>query len=262
MFLSNKISRAFGKIARFKFPKFIQTFINEAYIKIFKINLNEFDKASSYESLNKLFTRKIIIPRKMNITPFNIISPSDSLITECGKIEEEMALQIKGMKYRVIDLIGEKKFELENFSFINLYLSPRDYHRFHAPCDLEVLESRYFNGTLLPVNKSSLIKNKNLFLQNERVVLKVKFKFNNEIAYYVAVGALNVGSIVINFENRISTNNLLPDQIYTYNTPISLKAGDEIGRFEMGSTIVLILKSVLKIKTNDVVKMGDEIGIL
>lgn len=258
MFLSNTISRAFGVFANYKFPKFIQKYLNSLYIKIFKIDLSDFKRIEFYVSLNELFTRELVVKRKLQNQDYNLISPTDSLVMECGKIENNLALQIKGFSYPISELIGEVK-SLKKYNFINLYLSPRDYHRFHAPADLEVLEVKYFSGKLLPVNKKSLLTNKYLFLINERVVIKVKIK--EKIAYYVAVGAMNVGKIIINFDDRIKTNAKLGDNTYTYNSPIHLKAGEEIGRFEMGSTIVLVFEGRILVKNGYVVKMGQEIAL-
>ncbi|PAF44344.1 phosphatidylserine decarboxylase [Helicobacter sp. 11S02629-2] len=265
MNFSNKLSRIFGKIANKAFPHIIQIFINRLYVYVFKIDMKEFNKPCSYKTLNALFTRKLTKPRKLDAKPFNIISPTDSLIMEQGRLENYKALQIKGMEYSVLPFLGlsdTKDIEsIKHYKFINLYLSPKDYHRFHAPCDLEVLEARYFSGRLLPVNKTSLLKNKDLFNINERVVLKVRFSYNQEIAYYVAVGALNVGKMRFNFDERIKTNASLGDAIYTYENCF-LKAGDEVGMFEMGSTIVLIANVLFVKKEQDVVRMGEELALL
>lgn len=261
MFLSNSISRLFGVFANYKFPFGIQKYLNDLYVKIFKIDLSDFKSSDRYESLNALFTRELVLKRELQNNKDNLISPTDSLVMECGKVEDGLALQIKGLQYPVDELIGRDDREfLKNLSFINLYLSPKDYHRYHSPADLEVLEARYFSGKLLPVNKKSLLKNKYLFLLNERVVLKVRIK--DKIAYYVAVGALNVGKMVINFDDRIKSNAKLGDAKYIYEPPISLKAGDEIGRFEMGSTVVLLFDGQILVKNNDIVKMGQEIALI
>ncbi|STQ86982.1 phosphatidylserine decarboxylase [Helicobacter muridarum] len=274
MYRSNKISRLFGKFAHKKFNKSIQHIINKSYVNIFKINLNEFKDYTQYETLNDLFTRELVKPREIQTKSFNIISPTDSLIMESGNINKNTALQIKGKSYNALELLygygaeyrqiekNESQARLDSYSYINLYLSPKDYHHYHAPCDLEVLEARYFSGTLLPVNKNSLLKNNNLFIHNERVVLTTRLKYNASIAYFVAIGALNVGKICFDFDHRIQTNAQLGDAKYIYENPIQLKAGDKIGYFEMGSTVVLIIKAHWSVHTNDIVKMGQEIGTL
>ncbi|GAA9264435.1 hypothetical protein BTM381_10950 [Helicobacter pylori] len=148
-----------------------------------------------------------------------------------------------------------------SFFYVNFYLSPKDYHHYHAPCDLEILEARYFAGKLLPVNKPSLYKNKNLFVGNERVALVAKDIQGNRL-YFVAVGALNVGKMRFNFDKNIQTNAKAHlTQTYSYNPPIKVKKGDNLGNFEMGSTIVLFIQNTafkdLKEKS---VKFGESIG--
>ncbi len=261
MYKSNVISRIFGKFAHTRFPKIIQYAINRIYVNYFKIDLSEFQQIETYKTLNELFTRSLNKQRILNTKEFNLISPTDSLITEFGNICNQSALQIKGKSYNVCDLLGEK-IDFSNYSFLNLYLSPKDYHHYHAPCDLEILEARYFSGKLLPVNKPSLYKNDNLFAQNERVVLKIRLTYNKSTAYYVAIGALNVGKMQFLFDKSIQTNAKYGNRVIKYNNPIALKSGDEIGYFEMGSTIVLIAMANFIVKANDYVKMGDEIATL
>lgn len=261
VFSTNTISRLFGLFAHTRFPKSMQYAINRFYVDYFKINLSEFDSLESYPTLNALFTRSLTGNRQLQANPFNLISPTDSLITESGRITKHSALQIKGRSYNVNDLLGCED-DFNSYSFLNLYLSPRDYHHYHAPCNLEILQARYFSGKLLPVNQASLYKNDNLFIQNERVVLKMRCFYNQSIIYYVAVGALNVGKMQFLFDSSIQTNAKYGNRIYNYKEPIKLNAGDEIGFFEMGSTIVLIAKANWCVKSGCHVKMGDEIGTL
>lgn len=267
MIWSNKISRLFGKFANYRFPRPIQYLINTVYIKIFKIDLSGFDSASSYVSLNALFTRSLKQNRKIDQTKSVFISPCDSLITECGRVKERTALQIKGMSYPVDELLGkgEKESKIqslgEEYFYINFYLSPSDYHHYHAPCDMKITEVRYFGGKLLPVNFPSLRKNSCLFIKNERVVIKALDPFG-ETMYFVAVGALNVGQMVLCFEPRVQTNCVNGKNcIYFYEYPILIKKGEEIGFFKMGSTVVVFCKDLINTTQKGVkVKFGESIG--
>lgn len=256
MFVSNFISRLFGCFARTRFYRPLQNLINRAYVHLYNVDLSEFSSVDKYDSLNSLFTRRLLQPREFDISQSTIISPCDAVIMSCGDVQRDMALQIKGMQYRVSELIDDDV--IDGLGFVNLYLSPRDYHRFHAPFDMEVLQSKYIGGKLLPVNEASLIKNKYLFLLNERVVLKVRCA--GQISYYVAIGALNVGKISILHDARIQTNAKLGSSTYEYEKPIFIKKGAEVGTFEMGSTIVLFSSMDLAVKTGDRVKMGEVIA--
>lgn len=258
--MTNKISKIFGKIASFAFPKPIQCFINNFYVRIFNIDLSDFDDVKSYKTLNALFTRSLKKKRTFDQDNQVMIAPTDSLITEMGEVKDDKALQIKGMEYSVEELLGEKISS--QYSFINFYLSPSDYHRYHSPCDLEVLEVRYFGGGLLPVNFPSLRKNKNLFIKNERVVVVAKDK-NNQKFFFVAIGALNVGKMSLHFEKRVQTNAIANQKCsFAYDIPIVVKKGEEMGMFEMGSTVVFFAKNLKSnLQVNQKVKFGDSIGI-
>ena len=258
MNLSNKISRLFGRFASYEFPSFIQHIINSAYVRIFNIDLGEFAPDSSYASLNALFTRALTKPRTINPNPIVLIAPCDSLITQMGKSTDKNALQIKGMEYSIEELLGQKLDR--EFYYMNFYLSPRDYHRYHAPCDMEIYEVRYFGGELLPVNLPSLQKNHNLFVRNERVVVVAKTSTHKWL-YFVAVGALNVGSMIMHFESRIQSNAGAHNISYTYRTPIAVKKGEELGMFKMGSTIVLFMEQMIPdVHINQKVKFAEDLG--
>lgn len=241
--MTNLISRLFGKFASHKFARWFQNIINRTYVSMFKIDLSEFAPVQTYASLNDLFTRALSKPRSFNAESNVMISPTDSMIMAFGSVDRDLALQIKGMEYSVSELLGGERLD-SSYSFINFYLSPRDYHRYHAPCDMEVFEVRYFGGELLAVNKPSLLRNKNLFVRNERVVVCAKDK-NGANLYFVAIGALNVGKMLLHFEPRIQTN-AHPNQKckFSYAQSIRIKKGEELGMFMMGSTVVLFAKDI------------------
>ena len=241
MHITNLISLNFGKFAKKEFPSFIQKLINLSYVKLMGLNMSEFKHARYYKSLNDLFTRELIIKREIDLAQNVIISPTDSFITQCGKIENDIVLQIKGMEYSVEELLTyycTSNFErIKNGSFMNFYLSPKDYHRYHAPCDFKLLKLIHVPGKLYPVNLKYLKKEFELFVQNERVILECER--DGKIFYMVFVGALNVGQMVFEFENRVETNtNAKEMKVYTYEN-IQISKGECLGYFKMGSTVVM-----------------------
>ena len=241
--LNSSFSVLFGKFANTKFPKFLQIIINYTYVKALGLDMSEFDRPSSYLTLNKLFTRALRVQRKFDTTDKNFISPCDSFVTECGKIEDGMSYQIKGMSYHIKKLLQTDDDSLNrvlNGEFINFYLSPKDYHRYHAPYDFEVLELHHIPGKLYPVNNRLLTSKLNLFIENERVILKCRTK-NNQLFFMVFVGALNVGKMKFSFDDRINTNTSLEQKRFTYEN-IFIKKGDYLGQFEMGSTILIFFE--------------------
>ena len=242
MHITNLISQYFGKFAKKEFPLFIQKIINASYVKLMGLDMKEFKNARYYKSLNDLFTRELIIKREIDEAYDVIISPTDSLITQCGQIQSDIALQIKGMEYSVEELLTyycSSNFEkIKDGSFMNFYLSPKDYHRYHAPCDFKLLKLIHVPGKLYPVNLKYLNKEFELFVQNERVILECEN--NGRIFYMVFVGALNVGQMVFEFENRVETNNDAKEmKVYTYEN-IEISKGECLGYFKMGSTVVML----------------------
>ena len=245
-FKSSCASRLFGKFASTKFPTFIQNIINQSYVVLMKVDLHECANVNSFGTLNELFTRELKIKRELSGTEMDFISPCDSFISECGDIKEEKALQIKGHSYRVrkflSDFIEKKhKDKLLDGQYINFYLSPKDYHRYHVPVDMRVAKAVHILGKLYPVNFTWLKKIPELFIENERVVLECYTK-ENRLFYMVCVGALNVGKMKFTFDKSIQTNaKSSSQQLYMYDN-LWLKKGDELGRFEMGSTIVMLFE--------------------
>ena len=259
--LQNAISHYFGILSAKKFPAAIQNFINKSYANYFKIDLSEFSPASSYDSLNALFTRTLNKPRALGDA---FISPSDGRVFYSGKGEQNQAFSIKNCDYNVKELLAKSanENELENgFDYIGIYLSPRDYHHFHAPCDFRLLGASYIPGALWSVSAAVLKKVKNLYAKNERVILRCESK--NKIFWLVFVGALNVGKISIDKLPQIQTNAKQGLADYELGD-ISYQKGEHIGKFELGSTIVIIAQDgllTLNAKNDESIKFGENIAL-
>jgi len=243
--VTSLFSQGFGKLANTRFPKPVQNLINKGYVNLMGLDMSEFRDPTSYATLNALFTRRLETPRSFSEEPNTFISPCDALITECGRLHEDIALHIKGMYYNIYDLLGEaiddtNKARMIDGDFVNFYLSPKDYHRYHIPCDLSVKKAVHIPGKLYPVNMRYLNKQPNLFIENERVVLECE-NSEGKLFYMVLVGALNVGVMQVAFEPAIQTNASSTEiSVYSYEEGIPLSKNDDFGCFEMGSTIVLI----------------------
>lgn len=266
-FKTSIMSRLFGIFASKEFPALIQRFINKAYVYLMKVDLQEFEEASAYKSLNQLFTRRFKTRRLFNISEHTLISPCDSYISAYGYIKNDTALQIKGAHYGVSALLSDyvskqNKEKLSGGMFVNFYLSPKDYHRYHVPLDMQIVRAIHIPGKLYPVNLTWLKKIDGLFLENERVVLECRTK-DEKLFYMVFVGALNVGKMVFNFDASIQTNACSHlQQCYRY-ANLHVKKGDELGHFEMGSTVVMIFeKDLIQCDLEHIrqVKFGQPIG--
>ena len=133
----NLFSQIFGKVAKLSFISPVQEFINSSYIKLFKIDMSEFRPAGEYKNLNELFTRELIKPREFDAADEIFISPVDGTCLSFGSTNELKAFSIKGMSYGVKELLGQGELDGE-YDFANIYLSPKDYHHYHAPCDITI----------------------------------------------------------------------------------------------------------------------------
>lgn len=265
MIFSNEISQVFGELGHLRLPKTLQSAINRAYVRYFGIDMSEFSHPDDYESLNALFTRSLQKPRTLQS---GFISPCDSIVFECGSSfqgrDEFLAFSIKNHTYSVNELLQgvcEANDLAKGCEYANLYLSPRDYHHYHAPCDMQILAASYTSGLLRSVSAKTLEKVPNLYTQNERVALRCKC--DESLFWLVFVGAMNVGKMRFLFDKEIQTNAKNAQNFTKNYTQNFQKKGDELGYFELGSTIVIIAQKGFvnfSIKSGDKLKFGDKIA--
>lgn len=267
--VSSLISQGFGKFASCEFSPWFQNMVNRSYVTLMGLDMSEFKHPHEYASLNMLFTRSLETPREFSTESKDFISPCDSFISECGNLDDNQALQIKGMSYSVDELLTDEisvknRERLRNGTFVNFYLSPKDYHRYHLPCDLKINRATHVPGKLYPVNMPALNNIKNLFIENERVVIEAETS-ESKLMYLVLVGALNVGKMQISFEPELVTNDAdAYKRSYDFKD-LLLKKGDDFGCFEMGSTIVIITEKDtldLHVKADEDVKFTQIIATL
>ncbi len=262
---TNHLSRVFGKFANTAFPGPVQRCVNSAYTSLMDVDLSEFDTAGSYKTLNALFTRELVKKRAFDGSAETFIAPADSLITEQGGLERDRLLQIKGMDYSMRDLLTEAAGHVDDMldgDFVNFYLSPRDYHRYHAPAAFDLRKLIHVPGRLYPVNMPSLKKRKNLFVTNERVILECGHDAGS-VFYLAFIAATNVGDMLFECEPRVETNtNSVSVSVYEYEAK-RINKGDCLGCFKMGSSVVMVLqKDFLELRTtlNQKVRFGDIVG--
>ena len=265
---SSIISSGFGVFASKTFPKPIQKVINHGYVKLMGLDMSDFQDPSSYPTLNKLFTRAFVEPKEITNDESIMISPVDALVTDYGEIVDGKAYQIKGMEYDLAELFGEHHQEaskaVNGGQFVNLYLSPKDYHRYHTPDTLTIKSLTHIPGKLYPVNFPLLRNKKNLFIENERAIIEC-VDSKGRTFVMVLVGALNVGKMIITFEDAIKTNSDIREaQHYSYKN-LTLKKGELFGWFEMGSTILLFSEKdafIPQLAINQKVKFTETIGAI
>jgi len=264
---ASAISSAFGKFAGKAFSPSIQKVINKSYVSMMGVDMSEFKPPQEYPTLNALFTRAFVKERQIAEGEDVIIAPADSLVTHFGTIKEGNAYQIKGMQYQIDPLLGDdytgKAEQLEGGEFINFYLSPKDYHRYHMPMDLTIKSLTHIPGKLYPVNMPLLRHKHDLFIENERVVMECADS-RGYLHMLVLVGALNVGKMVVTFEESVKTNSHIRESEHYRYENLTMKKGELFGWFEMGSTILTFSqKGALepKVAINQKVKFGEEIAL-
>jgi phosphatidylserine decarboxylase len=213
------------------------------FVERYKVNMAEAAKPdiASYRSFNEFFTR----PLKDGARPFaeaDFLSPVDGAISQFGPIERDQIFQAKGHSYSTTALVGgdrELAAQFENGSFATLYLSPRDYHRIHMPCDGKLMRMIYVPGALFSVNPTTARGVPGLFARNERVVCV----FDSACGPFVLtlVGATIVGSMATAWHGTVNPPRPGVVREWRYDEQnIVLKKGEEMGRFLLGSTVVML----------------------
>ena len=196
---------------------------------------------ASYSSFNEFFTR----PLRDGARPLaacDFICPVDGAISQFGAIERDQIFQAKGHSYSTTALVGGDRdlaAQFQDGSFATLYLSPRDYHRIHMPCDGRLTRMIYVPGALFSVNPTTARGVPGLFARNERVVCM----FESEQGPFVLtlVGATIVGSMATVWHGVVNPPRLPSVREWTYSDgQVVLKKGDEMGRFLLGSTVVML----------------------
>ncbi len=198
----------------------------------------------SYESFNDFFTR----PLKAGARPLaaaDFLCPVDGAISQFGAIDDHRILQAKGHYFTATELVGGDDALAAQFrhgSFANLYLSPKDYHRLHMPCDGRLMRMIHVPGALFSVNPVTARGVPNLFARNERVVCVFESPDHGPFVM-VLVGATVVGSMATAWHGVVNAKrtNTVSEWCYA-DQSIVLKKGEEMGRFLLGSTIVMLFR--------------------
>ena len=196
----------------------------------------------SYESFNDFFSRSL----KPGIRPLataDFVCPVDGAISQFGAIDDDHILQAKGHRFTTTQLVGGDAALAAHFrhgSFANLYLSPKDYHRLHMPCDGKLMRMIYVPGALFSVNPVTARGVPNLFARNERTVCVFASQAHG-IFVMILVGATIVGSMATVWHGVVNPKRTGKVSEWTYaDENIVLKKGEEMGRFLLGSTIIML----------------------
>jgi phosphatidylserine decarboxylase len=196
---------------------------------------------ASYPSFNDFFTRALR-PGARPLAAADLVCPVDGAISQFGPIERDQILQAKGHRYSTTALVGGDAAlaaQFEDGHFATLYLSPRDYHRVHMPCDGRLLRMIHVPGDLFSVNPATARVVPGLFARNERVVCV--FASAHGPFVLALVGATIVGSMATVWHGVVNPPRVARPREWRYGDPqVELKQGQEMGRFLLGSTVVML----------------------
>lgn len=261
----NLTSKLMGKLADLRVPSPLLLSAIKVYSRFYKVNLNEIKlPLNRFKTFNDFFTRDLKTEaRPVNDTPGSIVSPVDGSIAEFGPIKNRLLIQTKGIYYSLTDLVGEKQTKLfEDGFFITLYLSPSDYHRIHSPVTGTVNEFSYFSGNLWPVNAIGVKNVGGLFSLNERIVTMMEGSFGRLAV--VKVGATVVGRITLDYSDLKSNSDQKSQLHLPVFPPKKYKKGQEIGQFQLGSTVILLFEkgrfTPASLQNGQSIRMGEIIG--
>jgi len=238
------LSRATGRFSDLRLPAAVLAPAIRAYARAVGADLSEAElPPEAYPSFNAFFTRRL----REGVRPIAdgegvVASPSDSRLSALGATPPDGRLeQVKGSSYSIEALLGsaEDATPFRRGVHATLYLSPAMYHRVHSPVDGRVRAWRYVPGRLFPVNAVGVRSVPGLFTRNERVALFLESEAHGPVAI-VLVGAANVGRMSLSFADLVTnlgraTGRVVPAE------PVTVRRGDEVGVFNLGSTVVLLV---------------------
>lgn len=265
------LSRLVGFLARSRTPWIKSTFI-KLFMKQFNISLDEaqIEDAEQFENFNAFFTRALKDgARPIAAEADAIASPADGAVSQLGAIRGADLLQAKGHYFSLYELLGgdgELASSFSNGSFCTIYLSPSDYHRVHMPFTGTLREMIYVPGRLFSVNQATTRNVPDLFARNERAVCI----FDTEAGpmAVILVGAMIVAGIETVFSGQVTpTPRQVQRQRFDRTQPLTLEKGDELGRFLLGSTVILLFPEgttafAQSLSADSPVRMGESLGTL
>ncbi|HEX3603002.1 MAG TPA: archaetidylserine decarboxylase [Steroidobacteraceae bacterium] len=262
------LSRLVLRATRARTP-FLKNSLIRGFLKLYTIDMNEAAQTDplSYGSFNEFFTRSLKAgARECAADPCAIASPVDGTVSEAGEIDGDRLLQAKGRYFTLSELLAARAWakDFEGGCFATLYLAPYNYHRVHMPLRGRLRETVFVPGHLFSVNAATASLVPRLFARNERVLSLFDTAFG-EVAL-ILVGALNVGSIATVWAGDITpAAGRAVAKLPT--ADMSLDKGAEMGRFNMGSTVILLFQRDRArwhagLRAGATLKCGQTLGLL
>ena len=238
----NHASRLMGRLIHARLPKPIARRLVRWFASTYQIDVDAAGKPlHEYPSIGHFFIRDLA--EGLRPIESDVVSPVDGTLRNFGVVVDGTLEQIKGKTYTLARFLGDEANapRYENGAYFNFYLSPQDYHHIHSPVSGAIARSVHIPGKLWPVNDWSLANVDELFSINERVVTYIDCALGHVAA--VMIGATNVGKISVVYDSFVSNafgaNRTV---VRDYDTPHAIEAGDRLGTFHMGSSVVVLVE--------------------
>ncbi|GEL71450.1 MULTISPECIES: archaetidylserine decarboxylase [Myxococcus] len=262
------LSTVVGMATRLPVPAPVHQAAMRAFAKAYNVDMEEAEHSfEHYPTFAQFFTRGL----KPGLRPVDagekvVVSPVDGRVSQVGYSDYGRCLQAKGIEYTVDELLGDSEAAkpFHGGAWTTIYLSPRDYHRIHAPLGGTITGYAYIPGEFWPVNPASVKNKQSLFCVNERLVTYLDTVAGK--CAVVKVGATCVSRIKAAYD-EVTTHTGQPGKVHRYGAAMPVEKGGELGRFEMGSTVILLFepKRVTwddSLQEEAVVRLGKRIGVI
>jgi phosphatidylserine decarboxylase len=260
------LSSLVGAATRLPAPAPVHRALMRAFAQRYRVDLAEAEQGlEGYRTFSEFFTRRLRPGlRPIDSAPEAVVSPVDGVVSQVGYSEAGECLQAKGIAYPVEKLLGDPEAArpFVGGAYVTIYLSPRDYHRIHAPLGGQIEGYRYIPGELWPVNPASVKLKEALFCVNERLITFLATPAGR--CAVVKVGATCVARIRAAYHEVVTRTGAGP-KAHRFPTPLPVEKGAELGVFEMGSTVILLFEPG-KVRWDEplvegaAVRMGQRLG--
>lgn len=259
-FLPQRLSSwCIRKLTRIRTVWFKNLFI-KVFSKLYKINWEEskYSSPDDFKTFNEFFTRPLEFGARP-IAESPLVSPADGKIAACGQLQNTQFVKAKGHDFTVESLIADPELaeDFKDGSFATVYLSPSDYHRVHMPVKGKLLRTIHIPGKLYSVSLKTASQIPTLFAENERYVCLFDTEYGKMIV--ILVGAINVSSMATVWGGDVTPPYGRVIGYQTYDRDIELDKGAEMGRFNMGSTAIVLLEKNDSVVLNESLKEGSAI---
>ena len=268
------LSRALGMLGDSEIPWLKRSLIS-MFAKQFKVDMSDAieEDLNQYPSFNSFFTRALKPEaREIDSDAHSIVSPADGVISQLGDIQDGRLIQAKGRDYSLLELVGGSQEWAKPFQggrFITVYLAPFNYHRVHMPLKGTLIKTIHIPGRLFSVGFATSSNIPNLFARNERLVCV--FSTDAGLFSLILVGAMVVGSIKTVWTKEapkvLATPEIKEIDYRSQEIKLDLDKGAEVGRFELGSTVIVLFEQkLMQLNSNIVaskpIRMGESLGLI